>query len=415
MSATPQTRIVILGGGFAGLRVLYRLHSALYQHADIILVDPRPTTLQKPGMPDVAMAGKSVELFRHPLQPIADRADARFIQASAQYIEPGKQTVALSNGLVIPYDYLFLTMGIVKDYDAIDGFRNFAYSMCDDVEAPRLQQALRKFRGGPVVLGTAKTEWGHTVPIPHLDVACEGPMGEVTFMMDHSLRRLGLRDKSPITLFTPGKQFLEDVGNTVQHILQERMGVKNIHMLQNKVITGVSQEAVTFADGTTAASALSILIPPYAGPPVIKYSGLGDDKGFVPTDHVMRHLSFPNIFAAGDVNALTIPKLGHLAIIQADIAAATVIKELTSTGDVPLYKPEVFCIMYEGGSEATLILSDTMYGGHTDIALHGVSAHLMKWSFDSYYFYSHGHLPPDLVQAGLESVLGHVNIKNPKL
>ncbi|POB11675.1 NAD(P)/FAD-dependent oxidoreductase [Sulfobacillus sp. hq2] len=415
MAATPQTRIVILGGGFAGLRLLYRLHNALHPHADIVLVDPRATTLQKPGMPDVAMAGKPVAQFRHPLQPIADRANARFIQAAAQYIDPHKQTVALSNGQVLHYDYLFLTMGIVKDYEAIEGFRNFGYSMCDDTEAPRLQEALKKFKGGPIVLGTAKTHWGHTVQIPHLDVACEGPMGEVTFMLDHDLRRLGLRDKSSITLFTPGQDFLEDVGTTVHHILHERMTVKNITVLRRQTIVAITADHVVFRDGTTLPSALTIVIPPYAGPSVIKYSGLGDEKGFVPTDHTMRHLTHRNIFAAGDVNALTIPKLGHLAIIQADIAAATVVKELTNTGDVPLYKPEVFCIMYEGGSEATLILSDTMYGGQTDIALHGVSAHLMKWSFDSYYFYSHGHLPPDLVQVGLESVLGHVNIKRPRL
>ncbi len=415
MAAKPRTQIIILGGGFAGLRVLYRLHNSLYHNADIVLIDPRATTLQKPSLPDVALAGKSIDLFRHKLQPIADRAGARFIQAAAQYIDAVKQTVALSNGLQLHYDYLFLTMGIVKDYEAIDGYRNFAYSICDDVEAPRLQEALKNFKGGPVVMGTAKTNWGHTVQIPHLDVACEGPMGEATFMLDHDLRRLNLREKSPITLFTPGQQFLEDVGPSVHHILHDRLALREVTTLCGKNIAAVTQDSAVFEDGTVLPSALTILIPPYAGPTVIKYSQLGDDKGFVPTDHTMRHLSAPNIFAAGDVNALTLPKLGHLAIIQADIAAATLIRELTNTGDIPLYKPEVFCIMNEGGSEATLILSDTMYGGRTDVALHGVSAHLMKWSFDSYYFYSHGHLPPDLVQAGLESVLGHVNIKDPLL
>ena len=52
----------------------------------------------------------------------------------------------------------------------------------------------------------------------------------------------------------------------------------------------------------------------------------------------------------------------------------------------------------------------TQDGGKTDVAFHGISAHLMKWSFDSYYFYAHDHLPADWVHAGLESVLGHVNI-----
>ncbi|MHB1954685.1 MAG: FAD/NAD(P)-binding protein, partial [Sulfobacillus sp.] len=49
--------MVIIGGGFAGLRVLYRLHNALGRDADIILLDPRSTTLQKPALPDIALTG----------------------------------------------------------------------------------------------------------------------------------------------------------------------------------------------------------------------------------------------------------------------------------------------------------------------------------------------------------------------
>ena len=410
MARLSRTRMVIIGGGFAGLRVLYRLHNALGRDADIILLDPRSTTLQKPALPDIALTGQAVGRYRHELQPIADRAGARFIQASVLFIDPVKQRVELSNGRKLPYDYLFITMGIEKNYDAIEGYRKHGYSICDDEEAPRLYQALGQFKGGPVVVGTARTEWSHDVSLPHLDAACEGPMGEVSFMLDHQLRRRNIRDISPISLFTPGREFLDDVGDTVHQVLAERFAARTVQVLPQKNVVCLTDDSVIFSDGTELSSALTIIIPPYGGPAAIKHSGLGDDKGFVATDHAMRHVVYPSIFATGDVNALSMPKLGHLAIIQADIAAATVIRELTNVGEVPLYKPEIFCIMHERDNEATLIWSDVMYGGKTDVAFHGISAHLMKWSFDSYYFYAHDHLPADWVHAGLESVLGHVNI-----
>lgn len=404
-----KPRIVIVGGGFAGLRVLYRLHNALYQEAEIVLVDAHSTTMQKPALPDIALTGKSASPFRHPLQPIADRADAQFIEATVDNIDPERRLVMLSNGHRLNYDYLFLTLGIVKDYDAIAGFREHGYSICDDVEAPRLYQALRQFKGGPIVLGTAKTDWGRSVSVPPLDAACEGPMGEVAFMLSHHLRRSQLRDRSSITLFTPGHQFLDDVGETVRQFLYQRFRDLNIQVAPKKIVHELTKTGVQFSDGSTLESALTILLPPYSGPPVIKAAGLGDHAGFVPTDLGMRHLSFPNIFAAGDVNARSMPKLGHLAILQADIAAASVIRDITGRGNIPAYRPEVFCIMHEGDTEATLILSDVMYGGHTDVAFRGVSAHVMKWSFDSYYFYSHGPLPQEWIKGGVASVLGRVN------
>jgi len=62
--------------------------------------------------------------------------------------------------------------------------------------------------------------------------------------------------------------------------------------------------------------------------------------------------------------------------------------------------------MNRGGAEATLILSDTLFGGARDIARSGPGAHLLKWSFDAWSFYTRGHLPPAMMQEGLEMVLG---------
>jgi len=61
--------------------------------------------------------------------------------------------------------------------------------------------------------------------------------------------------------------------------------------------------------------------------------------------------------------------------------------------------------MNMGGTDATLIFSDHLYNGKNDLAFHSPLSHMMKWGFDSYYFYTKGHMPPDFSMKGMEKVL----------
>jgi len=403
-----KSRIVILGGGFAGLRLLYRLSQALADRVELILVDERDTSLAKPVLPEVAFTGTPVAHARFPLQPILERHGGTFIQAAAEQIEPRASEVALSDGRRLPYEFLAITVGAVKDYDATPGFRAHGYSLCDDREAPRLHDALERFPGGPVVIGSAKSAWGTRIDVPPLAAPCEGPVAEAMFMLDFELRRRKIRSSSSITVFSPGRIFFEDVGPRVHAAVEPLVHQQGIVVQTSKEINRIAADHVEFTDGSQLASALTILLPVYAGNPLVRRSGLGDEKGFVPTDRTMRHLDHPNIFAAGDGTTLAMPKLGHIATQQADVAAAALVREITGQGEVPPLAPEVFCIANRGGVEATLILSNTLYGGTTDLAFSSPLAHLMKWSFDSYYLYTRGHLPPDSLQAALEVVLRNV-------
>jgi sulfide:quinone oxidoreductase len=397
--------VVVLGGGFAGLRALYRLHD-LGERAELVLVDARTTSLARPALPEVALAGKPVDHARFPLADAAARHGARFVNQAVERIEPERSRVVLEGGDELLFDALLVALGAHKDYDAVPGFRQSGYSVCDDTEAPRLADALERFEGGPVVIGSAKSIWGRRVEVPRLAAPCEGPVAEIMFMVDHELRRRGLRERSSIRVFSPGTVFFEDVGPKVHADVEPLVARQGIEVTTRKVLDHLSPGEVHFADGSTWDSALSIVLPPYGGSPVVRASpGLGDEQGFVPTDTTMRHLDFEHVYAAGDGASLSMPKLGHIAVMEADVAAAAIRRELTGTGDIPAHRPEVFCIANRGRHDATLIYSDTLYGGTTDLTVDGVAAHLMKWSFDSYYFHTKGHLPPDLATEGLEFVL----------
>ncbi len=391
-------KVVILGAGFAGLHIFYKLRHLINKKIDITIIDKRAQSLLKPSLPEVAFEGASLKHSLVELQETISSKDASFIEDEVVNIDANSNKLLLKSGAEIEYDYLFITLGAVKNYDAIKGYREFGYSVCDDVEASKLWDRVKSFKGGKIVTGASKSVWGSRVDAPKLLAPCEGPIGEIMFMLDFYLREdkdlTALKDYK-IDVFTPGEIFFEDVGDTPREVVGAKMQERDLTLHNNKVLTEIGKDFIAFEDGTKMDCDLAIVIPPYSAPKVVLESNLGDEKGFVPTDKQMRHLDFPNIFSAGDITALAQPKLGHIAIIQAGIASATLLKELGEDVEIPPHDLEVFCIMNMGGHDATIIVSDNLYGGSTDKALYSPIAKMMKWGFDSYLYYNKGHMPPD--------------------
>ena len=401
-------KVVILGAGFAGLHIFYKLRHLIGKKIDVTVIDAREASLLKPSLPEVAFEGAPIAHSLVTLEQTLTSRGATFLCDEAVYIDAAADQIELASGKKVAYDYLFITLGAVKAYDAIKGYREYGYSVCDDVEAQQLWERVKTLEGGHIVTGAAKSSWGRRVDAPPLSAPCEGPIGEIMFMLDHYLhheKHLPRKEAYRIDVFTPGEIFFEDVGDTPREAVGKVMEEREIALHTNKVLREIGRDFIAFEDGTKMPCDLAIVVPPYEAPEVLKRSCIGDEKGFVPTDKKMRHLDYPNIFAAGDITALAQPKLGHIAIIQAAIAAASLLQELGEEVTIPPHDLEVFCIMNMGGHDATLILSDVLYCGKIDKAIHSPLAKMMKWGFDSYLYYNKGHMPPDTAMEMTDKLL----------
>lgn len=391
-------KVVILGAGFAGLHIFYKIRHLIGEKIDVTVIDSRSHSLLKPSLPEVAFEGKSMSHSLVELKHTIESRGAEFIQDEAVNIDAKNSSLSLKGGENIEYDYLMITLGAVKDYDSIKGFREHGYSVCDDEQVQKLFERVKTFEGGKVVTGAAKSNWGTRVDAPPLSAPCEGPIGEIMFMMDYYLHEDKHKKRGEdykIDVFTPGEIFFEDVGDVPRNAVGKHMQERQIALHNNKVLTEIGKDFIAFEDGTKMECNLAIIIPPYSAPKVLKDSNIGDEKGFIPTDKTMRHLDFENIFSAGDIAALAQPKLGHISIIQAGIAAASLIKELGEDVEIPPHNLEVFCIMNMGGHEATLIESNVLYGGKVDVGFYSPIARAMKWSFDNYLYFNRGNMPPE--------------------
>ncbi len=400
-----KKRILIIGGGFGGITTMHALKKHVGHDAEVVLIDYRANTLNKPRLPDVALKGESVEHARFLMKNAVKHDGYLLIQETVQRIDPVMKKVYLKEGGIEPYDYLVLAPGVKKYYSGIEGFREYGYSVCDDVQAPRLWRNLQTFKGGPVFIGSMPYRSGTRVNAPKLLAPCEGPVGEVMFMLKEFLAKKGIGEISPVTAFSPAKIFFEDVGEKVRNSVGEIMKQEGIGLITEKIVKKIDAEKIYFKDGTSEACALAIILPEYKPYDFVVDSGLGDEAGFIPTDEQMRHLDYPEIFAVGDATSLSVPKLGHIAVLQGDIAAKAIALDLGKKIEIPEFEPAVLCIMERANLQATMIYSNVLYKGKLDETLNGPMAFMMKWSFDFYYNFTRGHMPPDFAEKLLVNYL----------
>jgi sulfide:quinone oxidoreductase len=100
----------------------------------------------KPAMPEVAFQGKDVEDTRFDLRSVIENRGAKFINEAVMKIDADNNKLTTDKNTEVEYDYLVITAGAKKDFSAIKGLEEHGYSMCDDIHAPKLWEAIKNFK-----------------------------------------------------------------------------------------------------------------------------------------------------------------------------------------------------------------------------------------------------------------------------
>lgn len=113
-----KPRIVIVGGGTGGIGVAGMLKNDGYQ--DVTLIEPKDHHFYQPLWTLVGGGIKPVEESSRPMNQILT-SNTKWIQNSVSSFDPDNNTVVLSNGTKVPYDYLVVAVGIIASFDQIPG------------------------------------------------------------------------------------------------------------------------------------------------------------------------------------------------------------------------------------------------------------------------------------------------------
>jgi sulfide:quinone oxidoreductase len=115
---------------------------------------------------------------------------------------------------------------------------------------------------------------------------------------------------------------------------------------------------------------LLIAIPPHRGPRLVREAGLANEAGWVPVDRATLATKHENVYALGDVTAISIPgrwkpdvplvlpKAGVFAHAQAEVVARRIAAEVTGSSAQDEFPGAGYCMLEAGESMAGFAFGD---------------------------------------------------------
>lgn len=344
-----MAKVLILGGGFGGVVAAERLAELMSDEHQITLVSRSRNFVFYPALVRLAFgkcqrADASFDL-RHTLL----NKKVNFIEAEVAHIDPFEKKVTIAHGEVegkLPYDYLIFALGRRLATELIPGFYEHAHHLLNVDKAIKFGKAIEQFHEGRAVFGQCS---GARLPVP---------VYETAFALARLLEEKGERDRVRITVVSPEtlESELGDVGGAIA--LKRTLDAHEIELLPNFRIQSLTRDSATTNSGDVVNFNLLMLVPPFRGSSAARYMGVTDDDAYIHVDWTMRVVGHERIYAVGDCVSFTGPKMGHMAVRQAEVAATNLAAEIEGHEPISHYYHEMKFVIDEAGSDGLYLHKD---------------------------------------------------------
>jgi sulfide:quinone oxidoreductase len=349
-ASTAKGKIVIVGGGLAGMSTAARLNSTL-SNADITVIEPDPLsvsyqpgqTLVGGGIWDVS----EVQYNRDDKLP----SGVKLIKGSVTAFDPDNNKVIVDGKQEVSYDQMIIATGLMLDYAAIKGLDGVITSSGKDNKATTakvgknglhsiyfqdgasatwdgIQELVEKAKAhkGPEKLQAVFTH-------PNTPIKCGGAPKKIMYLTNSRLEEAGVRDKVELTFYPNGgkmfgvpeyheailQQFKDrDFKWNYAHNLTEidteaKIAVFDHHSKVKGEYDKDLEEftMITKHERVEVKYDFIHVTPPMKAPDVVATSAVGSDKGWVPVNkETLQHVKFQNVWCLGDVAAVPMGKTG---------------------------------------------------------------------------------------------------------
>ena len=343
-----MAKVLILGGGFGGVIAAQRLAEQLSDEHQITLVSRNRHFVFYPALVRLAFGKCQREDVSFDLRHAMLDRRVNFIEAEVARIDPYERRVKIAHGEVegkLPYDYLIYALGRRLATEQITGFYEHAHHLLNVDKAIKFGKAIANFHEGRAVIGQCE---GARLPIP---------VYETAFALARRLKENNERDRVRITIVSPGAIGSEfgdpDAGITLQKALDRHQ----IEFLSGFPIEKVTERAAIAADGQAINFDLLMLMPPFQGAPAALHEGI-TDNAYINVDWSMRVIGVDGMYAVGDCVNFSGPKMGHMAVRQAEVAAANLAAEIEGREPVTHYEHKMRLVIDEGGGDSIYLHKD---------------------------------------------------------
>lgn len=280
-----MVNIVVLGGGFAGIKAALTLRNQVRSHnLHVIIIDRSSSHIFTPSLYEVATAEESQRNVAIPYKYIFKKP-LEFVEGNVEKIYATEQKILLDKNRKYVYDYLICALGSETSYFGIEGIKKYSLPMKTLEDAIEIKNALKSAKkivvGGGGFSGT--------------ELACE--------LIAH-------KGNLDITLIQGSSILLKELGDGVSLLARKRLEEGNVHLILGERIKKVTKDFVQVAGGR------KITYDVFIWTGGVKSNNL---LGKVEVNEYLKVNNYKNVFAAGDtVSPGVAPKAENMGEIAAE-------------------------------------------------------------------------------------------------
>ena len=347
---TAPTRIVIVGGGFAGIEAASRLGRLLKgnEAVEVVLISSENYFLFQPLLPEVVACSIEPSHILNPIRHLC--RNIRYRWGTVESIELTAQILTLvstdkAKPQLLPYDHLILCLGQVVGSSTIPGMnehalslktlgdafqlRNHILSRLEEAEITEDEVARRKLLtfvtiGG----GFSGVETAAAIHDLIKDVSAFYPMVQAT----------GHRS----IIIHSGDRILGELDQDLAWFAQRKLEARGVELRLKTRVSEVTRERVVLEDGESVSTGSVISTIGNVPHPLVKKLGLPEQRGRILVDECLRVKGFRNVWALGDAAAVpdrqkggTCPPTAQFAVRQGKQCAQNVLAVIGGRFPIP--------------------------------------------------------------------------------
>ncbi|HEC15603.1 MAG TPA: NAD(P)/FAD-dependent oxidoreductase [Sedimenticola sp.] len=345
-----KKKIIIVGNGFASLffisyflslpafPVLAFFSRRIYSRYDITVIG-NGRFVYFPAIPEFIVGKKNKKGITLDIRPWLWRRNIRFIDDQVVDIQDGGRTVLTTQGRY-NNDALFIGIGPAFRVEDIPGTSAHTFSPCTGPDAMNaFMQKLEGLQEGIIYVGFKLNKRDGFV------AGRGGQMYECACLLDHALRKKGLREKFEIHFFSPNIEPGET--GAITDRLAERGIILDYGYEPAEFVEGGMRDA----DGALIKADLVLFTPGIMAPEWVRQSCLPVSAGgHIDVDKFGRVRGLQNVFAAGDCSNHEnpppwVPHQAHMAQLRSEAAAKNMQAMLNGREPSHTYRFELSCIL----------------------------------------------------------------------
>jgi NADH dehydrogenase len=338
-----RPRVVILGGGFGGIGAAKKLSKS---DVDVVLVDGHDYHTFQPLLYQVATGLLEQPAVGHPIRDLFHEQDnVRVHQDRVTQIDLEAREVRFDELAPERYDYLVLALGAEVNFFGVDGAAEHAFPLYTLADAVRLKDhVLERWEAADrkpklvedgalnmVVVGGGPT-----------GVETAGAMAELYSVfrkdypeVDPEQARIVLVEASPeiFAMFKP----------EIRSYTEKALADRGVDVMTGEVVASVAPERVTLKSGAVLSAHTLVWGAGLQGNELVRSLGLELERGNrLAVDEELRLAQHPEVYAVGDIAAITdaktgqvLPQLGSVALQSGEHAGETIARRVAGKETTP--------------------------------------------------------------------------------